>query len=121
MPASVCGSVRFWLPMPIRCTAKVNRALVVTRLSIFWSHREVSMNRRLTSVRSTDSTESTEQFFQELDEYITGQLTPEEAGAVKVFARHFFVRYPLEELAGRHLSDVCGAVYQWWRFIQVFS
>src|SRR5690606_24989862 len=73
------------------------------------------MNRRLTSVASA------EQFFQELDEYFSRQLTPEEAGAVRFFARQFFERYPLEELAGRHLSDVGGAVYQWWRFIQVFN
>ena len=73
------------------------------------------MNRRLTSVRSP------ELFFQELDEYISRQLNSGEADAVRMFARQFFERYPLEELAGRHLSDVYGAVYQWWRFIQVFD
>lgn len=34
------------------------------------------------------------------------------------FVEQFFSLYPLEDLVGRRWSDVLGAVYQWWLYIQ---
>ena len=73
------------------------------------------MDRRLTNTQDFTS------FFQELREYAAQQLSPAEEQALFAFAEQFFDRYPLEELARRHLSDVFGAVFQYWRFLQHYD
>ena len=73
------------------------------------------MDRRLTNTQDFTS------FFQELREYAAQQLSPAEEQAFFDFAEQFFDRYPLEELADRHLSDVFGAVFQYWRFLQQYD
>ncbi len=73
------------------------------------------MDRRLTNTHDSSI------FFQELREYAAQHLSPTEERALFAFAEQFFDRYPLEELAGRHLSDVFGAVHQYWRFMQEYD
>ncbi|HSX85035.1 MAG TPA: NAD-glutamate dehydrogenase [Cellvibrio sp.] len=73
------------------------------------------MDRRLTSTQDSSI------FFHELREYAAQQLSPSEEQALFAFAEQFFDRYPLEELAGRHLSDIFGAVFQYWRFLQQYD
>ena len=73
------------------------------------------MDRRLTSTQDSST------FFHELREYAAQQLSPSEEQALFAFAEQFFDRYPLEELAGRHLSDIFGAVFQHWRFLQQYD
>lgn len=73
------------------------------------------MDRRLTNTQDFDT------FFQELRDYAVQQLSPIEEQALLTFAGQYFERYPLEELAGRYLSDVFGAVHQFWRFIQEYD
>lgn len=73
------------------------------------------MDRRLTNTQEPAT------FFQELRAYAAQQLPPAEEQALFIFAEQYFDRYPLEELAGRHLSDVFGAVYHWWRFLQQYD
>lgn len=61
------------------------------------------------------------EFLDELDHYASQKLPATELEPVKALARRFFNHYPLEELVGRRLDDVFGALYQWWRFIQEYD
>jgi len=58
---------------------------------------------------------------EELNLFAVKQLDAKEAQRLMELARLFFTYYPLEELVGRHFSDVFGSVYHWWRFIQEFN
>ncbi len=58
---------------------------------------------------------------EELKEYALKQLDQSEAEKFMQLARLFFTYYPLQELVGRHFSDVFGSVYHWWRFMQQFD
>lgn len=60
-------------------------------------------------------------FLLDLARYADQQLNANEMSAFNDFSRHFFTRYPLDELQGRHLSDVFGLVYHTLRFIQRFE
>jgi glutamate dehydrogenase len=60
-------------------------------------------------------------FMEELNTFAVKQLNATEAEDLMVLARLFFTYYPLEELVGRHFSDVFGGIYHWWRFIQQFD
>jgi len=60
-------------------------------------------------------------FMEELKATASKQLEPQEAEDLMVLARLFFTYFPLEELVGRHFSDVFGSIYHWWRFMQQFD
>lgn len=59
-----------------------------------------------------------EQFLDELNTYAATQLPVEDTEQFKVLAQLYFRYYPLEELLGRHLSDIFGALSHWQRYIQ---
>lgn len=61
------------------------------------------------------------EFLDEFHSYAAQKLSASELEQVQNLARRFFNHYPLEELIGRRLSDVFGALYQWWQFIQNYD
>lgn len=61
------------------------------------------------------------EFLEEFRGYAAQQLPAGELEPVLALAQRFFNHYPLEELLGRRWGDVFGALYQWWRFIQVYD
>lgn len=60
-------------------------------------------------------------FLDDFRNFSAEKLTSEELLALMGFAEHYFSRYPLEELVGRHLSDIFGCVYQCWRYLHAFD
>ncbi len=62
-----------------------------------------------------------EQFLDELSDYASTRLPPDDAAQFNVLAQLYFRYYPLEELVGRHLSDIFGAMCHWRRYIQQFD
>jgi glutamate dehydrogenase len=60
-------------------------------------------------------------FMEDLSQFALKHLEPDEAQRMMLLARLFFTYYPLDELVGRHFSDVFGSIYHWWRFIQQFD
>jgi len=59
-----------------------------------------------------------EQFLDDLNAYALNHLPPDESAEFMVLAKLYFRYYPLEELVGRHLSDIFGAICHWRRYIQ---
>jgi len=62
-----------------------------------------------------------EQFLDELNTYAVAHLPQDEATQFSVLAQLYFRYFPLEELVGRHLSDIFGAICHWQRYIQQFD
>lgn len=60
-------------------------------------------------------------FVQELRHFASEKLTAAELSGFMTFSEYYFLRFPIDELAGRHMGDVFGSVYQWWRTIQQFD
>lgn len=57
----------------------------------------------------------------ELREAIEQRFAPEQTAALEDFAERFFRNLAAEDLAGRDLSDLVGAIAGFWFFIQRFS
>lgn len=62
-----------------------------------------------------------DQFLPDIDRHAGEHLNPAELSTFTDFSRVFFTRYPLDELQGRHVSDVFGMVYHAWRFAQTYD
>ncbi|HWV14290.1 MAG TPA: NAD-glutamate dehydrogenase [Cellvibrio sp.] len=60
-------------------------------------------------------------FLEDFRSYSGEKLTDAELSGFMDFASQYFSRYPLEELIGRHLSDIFGGVYQCWRYLHQFD
>ena len=60
-------------------------------------------------------------FLQELRQFANEKLNTAELSGFMHFAEHYFSRYPMEDLVGRHLTDMFGCVYQWWRYLHKFD
>lgn len=60
-------------------------------------------------------------FLDDFGNFSAEKLTGDELAGLMSFAELYFARYPLEELVGRHLSDIFGCVYQCWRYLQSFD
>ncbi len=60
-------------------------------------------------------------FVQDLHNFAKEKLPSGDLPDFMKFVESYFSRFPLEELAGRYLSDVFGSVYQWWRYVQYFD
>jgi glutamate dehydrogenase len=73
------------------------------------------MDRLIAKIQDRDN------FLLDLKSYADQQLNAGEMSVFNDFSRHFFTRYPLDELQGRHLGDVFGLVYHALRFIQRFD
>jgi glutamate dehydrogenase len=71
--------------------------------------------------RVINNTQHLDNFLTDVNTFAGEQLNPAEMTTFSEFAQQFFARYPLEELRGRHLSDVFGLVYHTWRFLQSFD
>ena len=64
------------------------------------------------------ATDSKEKFNERLAAEIESRLDPELVGPVKAFANRYFHSVPLEEIAGLQVSDLYGAIFGWWTYIQ---
>ncbi len=73
------------------------------------------MNSQLVAAQDLDT------FLEDLRLAAAETLGEAELASFMLFTRQFFSRYPLDELAGRYLSDVFGMIYHCWRLIQVFN
>ncbi len=60
-------------------------------------------------------------FLQDLRHFAGEKLAAGELPEFMYFAEHYFSRYPMEDLIGRHLTDMFGSVYQWWRYLGNFD
>ena len=61
------------------------------------------------------------EFLAEFKAYGAQRLSPEQLAPLLLLAEKFFLHYPLEELAGRKLSDLFGSLYQSWQFLQTYD
>lgn len=61
------------------------------------------------------------EFLDEFYGYASTALPQTEADALQALAQRYFNHYPLEELVGRHLSDVVASLFHCWQFIQRFD
>lgn len=73
------------------------------------------MNSQLVAAQDLDT------FLEDLRLAAAETLEEAELASFMIFTRQFFSRYPLDELAGRYLSDMFGNVYHCWRLIQNFA
>lgn len=71
--------------------------------------------------RVMTNTQHPEIFLNDIEHYAADYVNADELVTFNAFLRLFFSRYPLEELDGRHLSDVFGMVYHAWRLCQEFD
>lgn len=60
-------------------------------------------------------------FLEDLRRFSAEKLTAKELPEFMIFVEQYFSRYPMEDLVGRHLTDMFGSVYQWWRYIHKFD
>lgn len=60
-------------------------------------------------------------FLEDLRHFSGEKLATEELPEFMHFAEHYFSRYPMEDIVGRHLTDMFGCVYQLWRFLCNFD
>src|SRR5690606_39685717 len=77
--------------------------------------KEFAVDRVMTDIRHPGH------FLAGIERYAADYLGDGEMQTFAPFARFFFSRYPLEELHGRHLSDVFGMVYHAWRLSGEFD
>jgi glutamate dehydrogenase len=57
----------------------------------------------------------------DLRRFASDKLAAEELSGFMNFTESYFARFPLEDIVGRHLADIFGCVYQWWRYLQKFE
>ncbi|UTA49363.1 NAD-glutamate dehydrogenase [Simiduia sp. 21SJ11W-1] len=56
-------------------------------------------------------------FISQLSALIEERLSGKKAQQVKAFAVEYYDQFPIDELEGRKISDIYGAVYGWWNMI----
>jgi glutamate dehydrogenase len=57
----------------------------------------------------------------DLRNFAAEKLAAEELPMFMDFTERYFTRFPIEDIYGRHLADVFGCVYQWWRYLHTFG
>ncbi len=67
-----------------------------------------------TSLVATDSKQA---FMEQLLGLIKQRYSAEEAEPLAAFATDYYDLFPIDELEGRKISDICGCLYGWWSMI----
>lgn len=67
-----------------------------------------------TSLVATDSKQA---FMEQLCELIDQRYEADIAAPLKAFAADYYELFPIEELEGRKISDICGSIFGWWNMI----